>query len=95
MVRRPPWLIVTPVLPLPRSVLAITLYPFVFIRKGHNTPDLRRHELVHCWQVQRMGWFKFYLTYIWHGLTHKYRDIPAEIEARTAQSLPPHLEALV
>jgi len=83
-------------MPLPRSVLAVTLYPFVFIRKGCSTPDLRKHELVHCWQVQRDGWLRFYLTYIWHGLTRRYRDIPAEVEAHAHETeLPPHLAALV
>lgn len=78
--------------------MGITLYPFVFLRKGVGEV-LIRHEIIHCWQVQKEGWFKFYLKYLWHAIIHAYRRIPAEKEAyRNAEDpnyLPENLEKLV
>ena len=69
---------------------AWVLYPFMFFRdKREDVPDrLFRHELEHVYQVQREGWFKFYLKYLWYGLRYKYKNIPYEVEARLAEALP-------
>jgi hypothetical protein len=78
---------------------AITLYPFVFVRMPVSERTLR-HELIHVWQVQRDGWFRFYGLYVWRWVRGvAYRDQPAEIEAYSndhdTEFLPPNLEALV
>lgn len=99
--RRPPWIIRkrwwTP--PFGRFT-AITLYPFIFVRLPVSEPTLR-HELIHVWQVQREGWLRFYVTYVWQWLALRipYRSLPAEVEAyandEDAGFLPANLEALV
>ena len=54
---------------LRKGVGAITLYPFIFYNNNHDAykndlDALRRHEMVHVDQVKRLGWLKFYLSYI-------------------------------
>lgn len=75
------------------KVGGITLYPFIFIvcsleiaKKGY----LLRHEFVHVSQVERLGWLRFYLSYLFYFLVNyikyrnwdkAYRAIPYESEA--------------
>jgi hypothetical protein len=52
------------------SIAAITLYPFIFYNTNHrlyktDLDTLRAHEMVHIEQVERLGWFKFYASYVW------------------------------
>jgi len=69
---------------------AWVLYPFMFFRdKREDVSDrLFRHELEHVYQVQREGWFKFYLKYLLYAIRYKYKNIPYEVEARLAEALP-------
>lgn len=86
--------------PFGKRVLAITLHPFVFIRAPFPLTRLR-HELVHVHQVRRDGWVEFYVGYVWAWLWHRirYRNLPAEIEARAHERdlffLPRDLERIV
>lgn len=67
-----------------RGFAGVTLPPFgIFIIEERLTDDaLIRHEKVHWAQYQRMGFFRFYLTYLWQVLRYGYRDAPMEVEAR-------------
>ena len=47
---------------LPRTVNAITLWPFVFY-KGNLTADLVQHELVHLRQQRELLVIGFYILY--------------------------------
>jgi hypothetical protein len=69
---------------------AIVLYPYVLFRRGKRevSDRLFRHELEHVYQVKRMGWFKFYSTYLWYSLRHGYWNNPYEIEARAMENEP-------
>ncbi len=69
---------------------AWVLYPWMFFRDRRRdvTDRLFRHELEHVYQVQRMGWLRFYVTYLWHLARKGYNDHPYEIEARAMESLP-------
>ena len=48
---------------------------------------IRRHEWQHVSQYRRMGFLRFYLTYLWQALTHGYLHdaIPMEQEALAHQ----------
>ena len=65
----------------------ITIYPFIFFKRHREEVDNRlfRHELEHIYQVRRDGWFKFYVTYLYHQHKYGYKQIPYEIEARTVE----------
>ena len=71
---------------------AITLYPYIFFRASENevSASTLRHEMIHVRQVRRLGWVKFYSSYLFHygvGLfkyldnDKAYRAIPYEVEA--------------
>ena len=79
------------------SIRAITLYPFIFLRAGWPASTMR-HELIHVWQIRKVGWFRFYLTYLWDAARVGYGRIPVELEAWQEQHstsyLPAELEAL-
>jgi hypothetical protein len=71
----------------------ITLYPFIFYI-GVPTEDVVVHEMVHVAQVERLGWFKFYTSYLWEYFKLRaigvpkitaYMQIPYEIEAYDKQ----------
>jgi len=51
------------------SIAGITLYPFIFYNKNHkfykdHFKTLQRHEFIHVDQVYKMGWLKFYFSYV-------------------------------
>ena len=62
----------------------ITLPPFgIFVLAERiNDLRLRRHEECHWKQYQRMGFWGFYLKYLWYSARYGYRNNPLEIEAR-------------
>ena len=77
----------------------ITLYPFIFIKPPWSE-RLLRHELIHCYQVRRDGWWRFYVGYLWRKIRGTaYRAEPSEVEAYENQFdpdfLPDELESLV
>ena len=60
---------------------AITLYPFIFYKDEPALVYWMPHELVHVQQVKRLGWFRFYISYIrWHFKVG-YDANPFELEA--------------
>lgn len=78
-------------LPKLLNVNAITIYPYVFCADKFPTEQLLKHEKAHIKQVQKHGWFQFYLSYLLYyaagrisGKSHfaAYHDIPWEVEAR-------------
>jgi hypothetical protein len=62
----------------------ITLPPFgIYILKERMSDELlKRHEMVHWEQYQRMGVIGFYVTYLWYNIRYGYWNNPMEIEAR-------------
>lgn len=74
------------------KVEAITIYPFIFFSKPQNEvlKHTIRHELIHTKQVEQVGWFRFYLSYLLYYLAERvqgrdhdaaYYRIPYEREA--------------
>ena len=66
-------------------VSGITLAPVVVILKAKFADNvfLRNHEAIHWWQVQRDGFFKFYLKYMYEWVAKwGYKNISYEVEAR-------------
>lgn len=77
-------------LPKRLGVAAITLYPFVLFAWDSPSESLWRHEMVHVEQVRRIGWLRFYVSYLviyfgyrvygW-GADYSYSALPHEVEA--------------
>jgi len=67
----------------------IVLWPFVFFKaeKYLWKDNLYRHELEHCYQIQRMGLVKFYATWIWERLRYGYKNIRIEKDAWLVQRI--------
>ncbi len=67
----------------------MVLYPFMLFRDASDTvtDPLFRHEMEHVYQVRRMGWWTFYLKYLWL-LRKGYSAHPFEAEARERQNDP-------
>ena len=74
------------------SISAITIYPYILysLRANEIPKSLRFHELEHIDQVRRIGWVRFYLSYVLYylankasGMSHQkaYKEIPYEKEA--------------
>lgn len=63
---------------------------------GPPTDIVRRHEWEHVAQVRRVGWFKFYASYLYEYLCHRiisrwshfdsYANISFELEAYAVQN---------
>lgn len=70
--------------PFTRWVWGQVLYPLVLFRFPKEEVDDRlfRHELEHFYQGQRLGFFRYYLKYLWLYFRHGYKNHPMEIEAR-------------
>lgn len=59
----------------------------VYVLKEHDTPALRRHELCHDAQRQRLGFWRFWLLISWWYLHAGHEYSPLEHEARQAEAL--------
>lgn len=66
---------------------AITLPPLgIYVLAEHiDSERLRKHEMAHWAQYERMGAVMFYVRYVWLSLRYGYRNNPMEIEARAAE----------
>lgn len=66
------------------------LYPFMLFSEAQTdvSEQLFRHELEHVYQIQRMGWWVFYLKYLWLLMRHGYQQHPFELEAEARQDDP-------
>lgn len=65
----------------------MVLWPWMWINKNKEdfTDRHYRHELQHCYQIKRIGRFKFYISYLWFFLLKGYKNHPYEIEADERQ----------
>ena len=71
---------------LPNKFAAIVLYPFIFYnsKSEYYKNDLEAlvfHEYVHVEQIRTLGWFRFYLDYLWQSLRFGYAGNKYEVEA--------------
>jgi len=65
---------------------AITLPPWgIYALPGHEY--LASHEQVHWQQYERMGFWRYYLTYLWYQIRYGYENNPMEVEARTVSGV--------
>ena len=73
------------VLPIGKNKVAMTLYPFIFVKRKHAalfTTKVLNHELIHEAQVKELGLIRFYLMYLWFFVKGGYkRANPFELEA--------------
>ena len=62
----------------------ITLPPFgiYILAERLDEEELVRHEQVHWSQYERMGFVRFYVTYLWYNLRYGYHNNPMERHAR-------------
>jgi hypothetical protein len=69
---------------IPGSQMAMTIPPFgTFIEsKYKNNKSILKHEIIHWSQYHRMGFFKFYKTYITEYIKYGRKYGPMEVEAR-------------
>lgn len=70
-----------------RGAHAIVLRPFMFFKKDSYlwNNSLYRHELEHCYQIQRMGTLRFYAVWLYQRVTRGYENIDVEKEAWAIQ----------
>lgn len=68
----------------------ITIYPFIFFkrRKEMVTDTLFRHEMQHIYQVERLGWFRFYYQYLVENFKVGYKRNKYELEANEIENMP-------
>jgi len=65
----------------------LTIYPFIFFKRSKEevTDRLFRHELEHIYQVQAVGWIKFYALYLLENLRNGYKNNKYELAAEAVQ----------
>lgn len=75
---------------VPPRAHAWVLWKWVFFRHTKDKVSVRlyRHELQHCYQIERLGRFKFYAKYLWQWIRNGYWNHPFEKEARDFQDQP-------
>ena len=82
---------------VPKNFGAITIYPFIFFTTTfeETPPRLIAHEMVHIAQVDKLGWIRFYSSYLYYfiknliiyrNVQQAYWFIPYEIEARGVEN---------
>jgi len=59
----------------------MVIYPYIVFSVRAPSRRLFKHELEHCYQIQSMGVWGFYSSYILKFLRYGYRKHPYEIEA--------------
>lgn len=67
--------------------IGITLPPFGIYLLPEKMTDERliKHENKHWEQYQNMGFFKFYVMYLYYSAKFGYFNNPMEVEARNAE----------
>jgi hypothetical protein len=81
-------------IPKKLGVTAITIFPFIFYAESKPSYETQAHEMIHIEQVRKIGWIRFYLSYLLFYIAfrlmtfdHKdshdksYYSIPYEAEA--------------
>lgn len=68
----------------------MVVWPWMWFKpaKMHVSTTLYRHELQHCYQIARLGRFKFYASYLLKWFRYGYRRHPYELEAWDMQNKP-------
>jgi hypothetical protein len=68
----------------------MTLYPWILFKRPKNeiSDRLFRHELEHWYTVQKMGWIKFYASYLWESVKHGYEKNKYELAAEAVEQTP-------
>jgi hypothetical protein len=63
---------------------AVTLPPFGIYCRASVLGDMQlaAHEQVHWEQYQKMGFWRYYLTYLWYQIRYGYDKNPMEVEAK-------------
>lgn len=57
----------------------------IILSRYISNDRLKRHEMSHAAQYERMGRWRFLAVYCWYALRHGYDQNPLEIEARQAE----------
>ena len=70
---------------LPGRIYAITLWPFIFYRKGYYTECVRLHEWYHYMQARQWLVIPWYIAYILLAMVYAGRVHPMEREAYKIQ----------
>lgn len=82
-------------LPLLRRYSAIVLGRRCYTKDAEVSDELKRHEMIHQEQMDRVGIFAFYVIYLYHygrnlvrfrNHDRAYREIPFEVEAYARQN---------
>ena len=63
----------------------MVVWPFIFFRTRNPTQSLIRHEFEHCYQIKKVGIWKFYTRYIALWFRYGYKNHPDEVAAREVQ----------
>jgi hypothetical protein len=71
--------------PFDKDKAAVTIAPYIFHRDKSVSAALRRHEEAHIAQVKRLGWLKFYGSYIVEYAKKGYKRNKYEVEATKAE----------
>jgi len=68
---------------IPSWAVGQTWGRIILIKEGYDSTSLRKHELVHTVQWQRLGWFGFgfIAAYLWESIIHGYANNKYEKEA--------------
>ncbi len=59
----------------------ITIYPFIFFADNKEkaiSEHVLSHEWVHVLQVRKLGWFRFYATYVWIYFRNRFQGMSAD-----------------
>jgi hypothetical protein len=56
-------------------------------RSSLLNPYLRKHELKHIEQINRLGRLRFFVEYLWQNIKYGYDNNKFEIEAREAEKV--------
>ena len=76
--------------PFSKKTAAVTISPFIFHRDKVVSAELKRHEEAHIKQAKKLGWLKFYGSYINEHLKRGYKRNKYEQEATKAEGISGH-----
>ena len=73
---------------VPPGFAAWVIAPYMLFRQPKLEVDDRlfRHEMQHIYQVEKEGWFKFYVKYLYYSIRYGYTRNPYEVEARAHEN---------
>ena len=75
----------------PKQFVAITLTSKLICYRNEEwmkNEGLRKHEAVHCRQMEENGWLKFMIKYLCYSMRYGYWKNPYEVEARSESGYP-------